>query len=79
MRCRCGQFAMPDDAMRIEARGYSLHARHQCSWGVRTQEPPPKPPEPQLRIIKESHIPPRTDGYVSWWRKWILSARGPDF
>lgn len=29
---------------------------------------PTKPPEPQLRIIKESDIPTR-DGYVSWWRR----------
>jgi hypothetical protein len=40
---------------------------------------PPRPPEPQLRIIKEGSIPPRTDGHVSWWRKWIMSVRGPDF
>jgi hypothetical protein len=30
---------------------------------------PPKPPEPQNRIIKEGHIPPRTDGHVSWWKR----------
>jgi hypothetical protein len=35
-RCRCGRFDMPDDAMKIEARGYSVHARHKCSWGTRT-------------------------------------------
>lgn len=36
---------------------------------------PPKPPEPQLRIIKEGHIPPRTDGQVSWWTR-LFSALG---
>jgi hypothetical protein len=29
----------------------------------------PKPPEPSIRIIKEGHIPPRTDGHVSWWQR----------
>jgi hypothetical protein len=33
--CRCGQFEMPTDAMRIEARGYSVHARDKCKWGDR--------------------------------------------
>jgi hypothetical protein len=36
---------------------------------------PPKPAEPQLRIIKESSIPPRTDGHVSWWRR-LVTALG---
>jgi hypothetical protein len=36
--CRCGLFDMPDVAMKIEARGYSVHARHECSWGQRKQD-----------------------------------------
>ena len=39
---------------------------------------PPKPPEPPLRIIKEGHIPPRTDGHVSWWRRLFGAALGED-
>jgi hypothetical protein len=34
-----------------------------------SSEPPPKPPEPPVRMVKEGHIPPRTDGHVSWWRR----------
>lgn len=40
--------------------------------------PPSKPPEPSLRIIKEGHIPPRTDGQGSWL-SWLLGGRGPDY
>jgi hypothetical protein len=36
---------------------------------------PPKPQEPPIRIIKEGHIPPRTDGYVSWWRRLVSGKR----
>jgi hypothetical protein len=36
---------------------------------VSSEPPPPKPLEPQNRIIKEGHIPPRTDGHVSWWKR----------
>jgi hypothetical protein len=36
---------------------------------------PPKPPEPPIRVIKEGHIPPRTDGHVSWWRRLVSGKR----
>jgi hypothetical protein len=43
--CQCGQFDMPDEAMKIEGRGYSLHARHKCSWGSRSTPAPQAPGE----------------------------------
>lgn len=42
---------------------------------VLASPPPPKPPEPQVRIVKEGHIPPRTDGHVLWWRR-LVSVLG---
>jgi hypothetical protein len=59
------------------ARGEMFHSDYAEPWPAPPPRPPqrddfgspPKPPEPQLRIIKEGHIPPRTDGHVSWWRR----------
>jgi hypothetical protein len=60
-----------------------VHRCSKCGWEWMSGSPdlpsmpksthPPKPPEPQNRIIKESHIPPRTDGHVSWWRRLVVA------
>jgi hypothetical protein len=59
--CRCGQFDMPIDAMKIKARNGGVHARHTCCWGVKTQEvdlspeaqPSSAPPDPIVSAMGE--------------------------